>query len=256
MWMIQYVESSVDGKVAVVTGAARGMGEAIARTLAARGAAVAICDTDAPTGELVARDIRSTGKTARAWELDVSQPEAVDRTFSEIVQQMGTVQILVNNAGILYPTPFHDIPDDEWERTISVNLTGAFLCSKVVYRGMKQAGWGRIVNVSSSAGRSTSDLGGAHYTASKAGLLGLTRHLAKEAGPEITVNAVCPGIIDTDMAARFGSPERIEAIRQHLPLQRIGTPQDVANLVAFLASHEAAYITGETIEIDGGELMI
>jgi len=244
------------GKVAIVTGAAAGMGEAIARTLAARGASIAICDVDAEGATRVVRAIEEGGGTSASWRIDVSDGEVVHRVAADVKRRFGVVQILVNNAGILYPTRFEDMTDEEWHRTLGVNLTGAFHFCKAVYPEMKKTGWGRIVNVSSSAGRSTSDLGGVHYTVSKAGLLGLTRHLAKEAGPEITVNAVCPGIIDTGMAARFGTPERIEAIRRHLPLKRIGAPQDVANLVAFLASDDAAYITGESIEIDGGELMI
>jgi len=243
-------------KVALVTGAGRGMGKAIAMTLACRGASIAVCDIDADNAASVAREIVESGGNAISCEVDVSlfakAKEAVDR----ILKEYDMIHILVNNAGILFPTRFHNISPEEWQRTIDVNLTGAFNCAKAVYGIMKQNGYGRIVNISSSAGRSTSDLGGVHYTASKAGLLGLTRHLAKEGGPETTVNAVCPGIVNTRMAETFGTKKQIDAICQHLPLRRIGEPQDVANLVAFLVSDESSYITGESIEIDGGELMI
>jgi NAD(P)-dependent dehydrogenase (short-subunit alcohol dehydrogenase family) len=250
------VGEGLDGKIAVVTGAARGMGAAIARTLADRGAFVAACDIDEEAVGRAATSILDAGGAAQPYTLDVSMQDAVRDAIDRIVDERGGVHILVNNAGILYPTGFDRITDEEWRRTLAVNLTGPFYLCQACFGPMKRAGFGRIVNMSSSAGRSTSDLGGAHYTVSKAGLLGLTRHLAKEGGPEITVNAVCPGIIDTEMAAKHSTKEQLAGILDHLPLRRIGTPQDVANLVAFLVSDDAAYITGESIEIDGGELMI
>jgi len=175
---------------------------------------------------------------------------------ADLQSRYGKIDFLVNNAGILYPTCIEELTPAEWQEVIDVNLTGVFHCSLAVFPIMKRQGDGRIVNISSSAGRSTSDLGGVHYTASKAGVLGLTRHFAKEGGPEIRVNAVCPGLIETPMSARFGTPERLEEVRRRLPLKRLGKPEEVAALVAFLLSDNASYITGESVEIDGGELMI
>ncbi|MCP4679958.1 MAG: SDR family oxidoreductase [Deltaproteobacteria bacterium] len=244
------------GKVAIVTGAGRGMGKAIASHLAGVGVKVAVCDINAENASIAADEISSSKGEAIGIAVDVSVFSDVERMVAEVADKLGGVDILVNNAGILYPTKFEEITPKEWQRTIDVNLTGAFYCCKAVYPIMKENGFGRIVNISSSAGRSTSDLGGAHYTVSKAGMLGLTRHLAKEGGPEINVNAICPGIIMTEMARTFGTEETLEEIRTHLPLKRLGAPKDVADLVLFLVSDASSYITGETIEIDGGELMI
>lgn len=246
----------IKGRVAIVTGAGRGIGKAIAELLARQEAIVAVCDLDERNADAVAKEIQTNGGEAYACKLDVRDYEAVKQMITDIQSRYGRIDILVNNAGILYPTHIKDITPDEWRTVIDVNLTGVFHCSLAVFPIMKQHGNGKIVNISSSAGRSTSDLGGAHYTASKAGVLGLTRHFAKEGGPEIRVNAVCPGLIKTPMSAKFGTPKRLEEVRRRLPLQRLGEPEEVASLVAFLVSDNASYITGETIEIDGGELMI
>jgi 3-oxoacyl-[acyl-carrier protein] reductase len=177
--------------------------------------------------------------------------------IDEVLAGFGAVHILVNNAGILMPTRFLAIPEAEWDRVVAVSMKGTFLCSQAVLPSMKAAGWGRIVNFSSTAGKSVSTLGGAHYTAAKAGVLGLTRATAKEfAGDGITVNAVCPGLIDTEMVRATVDAERIRAYEASFPIPRLGRPEEVAELVAFLCSDRAAYITGAALDITGGDLMV
>lgn len=240
----------------MVTGGGRGIGRAISELLAQQGAIVAVCDVSKENADSVAQSINAKGGQATSYELDVRNYEAVKGVVTDIQSKYGRVDFLVNNAGILYPTKIESLTPAEWQEVIDVNLTGVFNCSLAVFPIMKHQGRGAIVNISSSAGRSTSDLGGVHYTASKAGVLGLTRHFAKEGGPEIRVNAVCPGLIETPMSAKFGTPERLEEVRNRLPLKRLGKPEEVASLVVFLLSDNSSYITGESIEIDGGELMI
>ena len=175
----------------------------------------------------------------------------------EALERFGAIHVLVNNAGVLRPTPVVDIEEDEWDLIIRVNLKGAYLCSRAVLSTMRKQGWGRIVNLSSSAGRSTSTIGGAHYTASKAGMLGFSRHLAREMASEgITVNAVCPGLIDTEMVRSTITPEQAEAYTERFPARRMGEAREVAELVAFLATDRASYITGASLDINGGALMI
>ena len=175
----------------------------------------------------------------------------------ETISAFGSLDILINNAGILYPTSVAEMPEDEWDRVIEVNLKGTFLCAQAVLPSMKLAGWGRIVNFSSTAGKNVSTVGGAHYTASKAGVLGFTRHLAREvAAYGITVNAVCPGLIDTKMVRKTIDTDRTKAYAKSFPITRLGKPNEVADLVAFLASYQAAYITGASLDINGGDLMI
>jgi 3-oxoacyl-[acyl-carrier protein] reductase len=176
---------------------------------------------------------------------------------AQTVNQFGGVQILVNNAGCLRPTPVAEISEAEWDLVMDVNLKGTFLCSQAVLGSMKQAQWGRIVNFSSTAGKNVSTIGGAHYTAAKAGILGFTRHLAMEVARQgITVNSVCPELIDTEMVRGTISPERTAAYARGFPIPRLGTPEEVADLVAFLCSERAAYITGASLDINGGDLMI
>jgi len=246
------------GKVALVTGAGRGMGRATALTLAAGGAIVAVNDINAAAAQKVADEIVAAGGKARAWACDVTDAAAVQKMVKEIAAAFGTIHILVNNAGILRPNrPVEEIPDDEWELVMRVNVTGVFYCTKAVLPLMKAQRYGRIINVSSSAGRSTSTFGGAHYTASKAAVLGLTRHTARDAARYgITVNATAPGSIDTEMVREMSTPERMAKEAAANPLGRLGTAQDEADLVAFLASDAASYITGATIDLNGGDLMI
>lgn len=245
------------GKVAIVTGAARGMGYAVAKRLAAGGAKVVINDINAEVAARAASDLHALGHEALAFPGDVTSGDDVGRLVARAVDYYGEVHILINNAGILRPTPVIDIEEDEWDLVVNVNLKGTYLCSRAVLPGMQEAGWGRIVNFSSTAGKNVSTVGGAHYTAAKAGILGFTRHLAKEvAGYGITVNAVCPGLIDTEMVRSTINAERAQAYADGFPIKRLGEPFEVAELVAFLASDRAAYITGASLDINGGDLMI
>jgi len=190
-------------------------------------------------------------------QLDVTQEKSADALVRIALEEFGKVDILVNNAGIMFRTRILDISLDEWNNTLLVNLTGPFLLTKAVLPLMKQNGYGRIVNISSSAGRSVSTLGGAHYTASKTALLGFTRAVAKEvASFGITVNAVCPGLMDTQMVRDTTTKEELENFVNSFPIQRIGLPEEVGDLVVFLCSERASYITGASIDINGGDLMI
>ena len=249
-------EVKLEGRVAIVTGAAQGMGAHIARAIAADGAAVALCDLDGERVKRVAGDIDPRGERAFARRTDVTVEEEVTALVETAVSRFGTVSILVNNAGILRSTAVDEISTEEWDLVLDANLKGTFFCSRAVLPTMKQAGFGRIINMSSSAGRSVSTLGGAHYTTAKAGVLGFTRALAKEMAPYgITANSVCPGLIDTEMARANCSPERLLAYEESFPISRLGTPDEVARLVLFLAA-DAPYITGAAFDINGGDLMI
>ena len=245
------------GKIAIVTGAARGMGYAVAKRLAAGGASVVINDVNAEAAARAASDLHALGHAALAVPGDVTSGYDVGQLVARAADHYGEVHILINNAGILRPTPVIDIQEDEWDLVVNVNLKGTYLCSRAVLPGMQKTGWGRIVNFSSTAGKNVSTVGGAHYTAAKAGILGFTRHLAKEvARYGITVNAVCPGLIDTEMVRSTISAERAQAYADSFPIKRLGEPFEVAELVAFLASERAAYITGASLDINGGDLMI
>ena len=247
------------GKVAIVTGAGRGMGRATALTLAAEGAKVVVNDIAASTAEQVAQEISQDGGLSLVWIADITDLEQVRAMVQAAVDRFGTVDILVNNAGILGTPgkPLEELDDAEWDQVMAVNVKGAFNCTKTVLPIMKTQRSGKIVNVSSSAGRSTSTFGGAHYSTSKAAVLGLTRHTAREAAPyNINVNAVAPGSIDTEMVRENASPERIEEESRGIPLGRFGTAQDEANLVAYLCSEEASYIAGATVDINGADLLL
>ncbi len=244
-------------ETALVTGAGGDIGRAVALSLSADGTVVVVADIDDDGAKITAEAIHQVGGEARAAHLDVADSNSVRSLVAEIDRDLTPVTILVNCAGNLRPTPVVDMAEAEWDSIVDVNLKGTFLCSQAVVPGMQRRGWGRIVNMSSTAGKNISTVGGAHYTAAKAGVLGFTRHLASEvAGDGITVNAVCPGLIETQMIHATISQERMEEYAASFPIARLGRPEEVAAVVRFLVSQDAAYITGAAIDINGGDLMI
>lgn len=249
--------TELDEKVAIVTGAGQGMGRAVAERLSAAGASIVINDQNGQAASKTAEMIVEGGGKAIIALGNVTAAADVSRMVDTGLNAYGDIHILVNCAGVLRSTAVIDIDEEEWDMVVNVNLKGTYLCGRAVLPSMRQSGWGRIVNFSSTAGKNVSTLGGAHYTASKAGVLGFTRHLAKEeAAYGITVNAVCPGLIDTEMVRSNVGDDRARDYADSFPIQRLGQPGEVAELVAFLTSNRAAYITGASLDINGGDLMI
>jgi len=243
------------GKIAVVTGGARGIGKAIAQTLAKEGANVILCDVDYKTAQSAVNEIQDQGFVASAVKMDVSCGKEVKKVFEDILNKFARVDILINNAGICYLTPLEDISEEEWDKVISVNLKGTFLCSQAVMQAMISQKWGKIVNIASLAGKVGGILVGAHYSASKAGIICLTKSFAKRMAPYgVNVNAVAPGPIKTEMTDVWSENEK-EKFRKSIPLGDFGNPEDVAETVLFLVSDRARFITGEIIDVNGGALM-
>jgi NAD(P)-dependent dehydrogenase (short-subunit alcohol dehydrogenase family) len=253
---------SLANLVAIVTGAARGIGAAISQNLAEAGATVVIADLDQTTAETTRSVIEQAGGRALAVQADVAKRADIERLVQHSLEACGQIDILVNNAGITSIHPFMAIPDDEWERVMAVNAKGTFLCCQLVAPHMIARRSGRIINISSQAGI-TGQAYMAHYVASKFAVVGLTQSLALELGPHgITVNAVCPGDVATDMQVQVS--QALSALQgitrealvaqsiQRCPLRRLETPQDVADAVLFLASGAAGFITGEALNVSGG----
>ena len=244
-------------RVALVTGSGRGMGKAIALKLAQEHITVVINDLDKDLAETTQELIRHSGGICSLSSGDASDEDFVNDMVENSISEYGSIDILVNNAGVRRPTRLVDIPLAEWEFVIKGNLTSTFLSTKKVIPLMQKNHWGRIINFSSTAGKNISTVGGAHYTAAKAAVLGLTRHTAKEVAQfGITVNALCPGLINTEMVRDTISDESVEKYANSFPIKRLGNPEEVAELVMFLASDKAAYITGASMDINGGDLMI
>jgi 3-oxoacyl-[acyl-carrier protein] reductase len=242
-------------KVAIVTGGSRGIGRAIALGLAGAGAAVAVnYKGNQAAADEVVRAIEAIGGQALAVQADVSVPEDVERLFKAVAERFGRLDILVNNAGITRDTLLLRMKEADFDSVLDTNLRGAFLCTKAALRPMTKARGGRIINITSVVGL-IGNAGQANYSAAKAGLIGFTKAVAREmASRAITANAVAPGYVDTEMTAGLGDQIKA-AILENIPLGRLGTPEDIANTVCFLASDAAAYITGQTITVDGGMVM-
>ena len=247
-------DGTLDGQVALVTGATRGIGEAIAKALAAAGATVVGSATTDGGAAKIASYLEGTGGRSTGIRLDVSDGTAVDAAIADIEARFGAITILVNNAGITRDNLLLRMKDDEWDAIMATNLKPAFRLAKAVLRGMMKARHGRIIQIGSVVGTSGNP-GQVNYAAAKAGLLGFTKSLAQEIGSRnITVNCVAPGFIDTDMTKGLTDTQR-QALLGRIPLGRLGTPEDIASAVAFLASPQAAYITGATLHVNGGMYM-
>ncbi|MER3397365.1 MAG: beta-ketoacyl-ACP reductase [Chloroflexota bacterium] len=242
----------LDGKVAVVTGSSRGIGRAIALKLADRGAKVVVnYRTSQAEAEEVASLIRKCGSEAVTFKADVSRREEAEALIQEALGRFGRLDILVNNAGLIRDTLLVRMSDEDWDLVMDVNLRGTFYCCRAAVRPMIRQRWGRIINMSSIVGVH-GNVGQANYSAAKAGVIGFTKSLAKEvASRNVTVNVVAPGLIETDVTTKLN--ERVKAeLFKRIHLGRLGTPEEVAELVAFLASDAAGYITGQVLLIDGG----
>jgi 3-oxoacyl-[acyl-carrier protein] reductase len=242
------------GRVAIVTGSSRGLGRAAAARLHERGAWVAVNARDAARADEVAA---SLGERALAVPGDITSGGVPETIARRTIERFGRIDILVNNAAYARSTRFEHLTGEEWRLAIETNMTAPFFLIRAVLPVMKAQQYGRIINISSSAGRMVSTLGGAHYTASKTGLLGLTRAAAKELGRfGITVNAICPGMIDTELTRENATGEVLQRLAASYPVPRLGTPIEVADLICFIASEAAAYITGASLDINGGDLMM
>lgn len=240
------------GKVAIVTGAGRGIGAATARRFAQEAAKVVVVDISGSVANEVAAELRNAGAEALAVEADITRPDAVQSMAEQAEQAFGAINILVNNAGLTRDMRIGKMTEQDWDIVVDVILKGAFLCSKAVLPAMARQGWGRIVNISSRA--HLGNPGQANYSSAKAGLLGFTRALSMEQGSQgVTVNAVAPGLIDTEMVKALPHYEKILAnAEKSLPLGRIGQVDEVADAILFLSSERASYITGEVLHVTGG----
>ncbi|MDD4873810.1 MAG: 3-oxoacyl-[acyl-carrier-protein] reductase [Dehalococcoidales bacterium] len=241
-------------KIALVTGSGRGIGKAIALKLSEAGADVVINDIN-DTAECVAEEIRSTGKNSMAAIANVTSTADVSVMMDNIVAAYGKIDILINNAGITRDQLLLRMTDEEWDSVLNIDLKSVFLCTRAAVKYMLKQRWGRIISISSIVGLAGNP-GQANYASAKAGIIGFTRAIAREVAPRgITANAIAPGFIDTDMTQRLKEEQKQELMAR-IPLGYLGSPKDVANAVTFLASDEAAYITGQVLAVDGGMTMV
>ena len=242
----------LDGKVAIVTGAGRGIGEAIAERFCREGSTVFVADVNRSTGVALASRLREESYDASFVEVDVSDPQSVSRMYDVVVGERGRVDIVVANAGILADARAVTMTDEQWDRVLAVNLNGVFYCARAAARHMLEQGYGRIILASSVVGMK-GNFGQVNYAAAKAGVTGIARSLAREVARkgDITVNAIAPGFVRTEMLASI-PPERLSAIAERIPSGRLATPQQIAEVYAFLASDRASYVNGAVIPVDGG----
>jgi 3-oxoacyl-[acyl-carrier protein] reductase len=248
------MNQTFEGKVALVTGASRGIGAAIADTLATRGASVIGTATSEAGAEAISRRLSEISDGCEGRVLDVNEPGAADELVKAITADVGAPVILVNNAGITRDQLLMRMKDDDWDSVLETNLRSVFRLSKSCLRGMMKARFGRVVNIASVVG-TTGNPGQANYAAAKAGMVGFSKSMAREvASRNITVNVVAPGFIDTDMTRALNEEQR-ETLMRDIPMGRLGAPDDIAEAVVFLASNAAAYITGQTLHVNGGMVM-
>ena len=246
--------SSLKGKRVIITGAGSGIGKVIARQFAEAGALLAVCDIDEQAVQITTKEIEIIGAKAIPYKIDVGDFREVNEIIEKIVQDFGTIEILINNAGITKDTLLIRMKEEDFDKVIRVNLKGTFNFTRACAKYMMKERWGRIINISSVIGE-MGNIGQANYAAAKAGIIGLTKATAKElASRNITVNAVAPGFIKTPMTENLSDSIKQEYLKR-IPLGREGTPEEIANLCLFLSSEEASYITGQVIRIDGGMLI-
>jgi 3-oxoacyl-[acyl-carrier protein] reductase len=245
---------TVSGRIALVTGASQGIGRACALKLAATGVAVAVAARNQEKLNQLVQEIKSTGGAAAAFVMDVAEEDQIKSAFKAALAHFGKIDILVNNAGITRDQLVMRMKRTDWDAVLNTNLTSAYLCTQQVMSSMLKQRWGRIINITSVFGQ-MGQAGQANYASSKAGLIGLTMAIAREVGSRnITCNAVAPGFIETAMTSTLGEDFKQMAVK-NIPLGRVGTPEEVASAVAFLASDEASYITGHVLSVNGGMLM-
>jgi 3-oxoacyl-[acyl-carrier protein] reductase len=247
------MSSDSNAKVAVVTGAAMGIGAAIAEQLARDGITVLVSDINLQEAEKTAQGFRDAGLSAAALQLDVSAASSIEAAFASVATHYGRCDVLVNNAGIAKTFPFIDFPLDNWLATLNINVTGTLLCSQHAARLMVRRRWGRIVNIASVAGMRAVGKGRTAYGTSKAAVIGLTRQIASELAEQgVTANAVAPGPVSTPLTDALHSPEFRAAYTSAIPMKRYGQPEEIASIVSYLASENSAYLTGAVIPVDGG----
>lgn len=238
-------------KVAVVTGSTRGLGRAIAERYAEEGARVVLIDRSGDTLQGAVAEMKEKYNQVYGYVMDVTDRQQVRSVFQQIVEDLGTVDVLVNNAGITADAQLYKMTDEQWDNVINVNLTGVYNCSKEAVNIMRSKEYGKIINISSVVGL-YGNFGQTNYAATKSGVIGMTKSMAKELGRKnINVNAVCPGFIETEMTAKM--PEKVlDMMKEKAPLYRLGKPMDVANACLFLASEESSFVTGAVVSVDGG----
>lgn len=242
----------LNNRIAIVTGAAQGIGLAIAKKLVEQGVGVAIVDVNIKEAECQAQLLRETGANVASFYGDVSSVESIEKMFHDVAEHFGHINILVNNAGILFSTPVPEITEKEWDLVMSVNLKGVFFCMQKALPYLEGQSHPRIINISSVAGQMGSYASGMSYVASKGGILSLTYGMSRRLAPMgITVNAVCPGTIETDIIRQW-TPEKIHELESRIPVGRLGKAEDIASAVAYLAQEETDFITGEAVSVNGG----